>query len=105
MTEQPTLYKFAYYYTSGDGSNDNGPYATYDEALKEFKEFVQSEILDDFTEEDDIVDYAKLWSCKEDEDGEELEFENLLYWTFELGYTDYDPPTKEVLAETKRLMG
>ena len=54
---------------------------------------------------DDIIDYAKLWSCKEDEDDEELESENLLYWTFELGFTDYDPPTKEVLAETKRLMG
>lgn len=96
-----TVYKFAYYYTSGDGSNDSSPYATYEEALKEFKEFVQSEILDDFTEEDDIIDYAKLWQC--DEDGEEEE--NLLFWTFELGYTDYDPPTKEALAETKRLMG
>lgn len=83
-----TIYKFAYYYTSGDGSNDSEPYTNKEEALEAFKEFVNDEIIEDFTQEDDVIDYAKLWA--EDEEGEEEE--NLLFWTFELGYTDYDPP-------------
>lgn len=95
MTEQSTVYKFAYYYKSGDGSNNNGPYTSYDEALKEFKEFIQSEILDDFTQEDDVIDYAMLWSCNEDTDGDDENERGILYWTFELGYTDYDPPVNE----------
>ena len=88
-----TIYKFAYYYTSGDGSNDSDSYTNKEEALKAFKEFINEEILEDFTEEDDVIDYAKLWA--EDSEDEDAEIENILFWTFEHGYTDYDPPSKD----------
>ena len=90
-----TIYKFAYYYVSGDGSNDSEPYTNKEEALEAFKECVNYEILDDFTEEQIIenIDYAKLWS--EDSEDEDAEVENILFWTFEHGYTEFDPPCKD----------
>lgn len=93
MTHQSTIYKFAYYYTSGDGSNDSEPYTNKEEAIKDFKLMVEEEIKDEWTQEDEVIDYAILWSCKDAEDpGEDV---NHLYWTFELGYTDYDPPVMD----------
>jgi hypothetical protein len=90
-----TIYKFAYYYTTGDGSNNSEPYTNKEEALEAFKQFIQEEIIEDFTEEEEMewIDYAKLWA--EDEDDEDAEEENILFWTFELGYTEYDPPCKD----------
>ena len=92
-----TVYYFAYYYNSGDGSNDSDPYTDKKEAIEAFKELVRDEIIADFTQEDDVIDYAKLWSVEEEPD-EELDSDgeqtNILFWTFEHGYTDYDPPSK-----------
>ena len=90
-----TIYKFAYYYTSGDGSNDSEPYTDKEEALKAFKEFVNDEIIEDFTEPEEMenIDYAKLWA--EDSDDEDAEVENILFWTFEHGYTEFDPPCND----------
>lgn len=93
MTKHQTIYKFAYYYTSGDGSNDSEPYTNKDEALEAFRSMVDEEIKDEWTQEDEVIDYAKLWSCSSDVDSDDEV--NLLFWTFELGYTDYDPPVLE----------
>ena len=90
--EQPTIYKFAYYYTTGDGSNDSDPYTNKDEAIEAFHEMVKEEITDEWTEEDDVIDYAKLWSCKQLEDEDETDEESILFWTFTYGFTNYDPP-------------
>ena len=78
-----TFYCFAYYYNSGDGSNDSDPYTDKEEALKAFKECVQDEIIADFSQEHEVIDYAKLWSV--DEDDEEV---NIMFWSFEHGYTE-----------------
>jgi hypothetical protein len=83
-----TTYKFCYYYVYGDGSNDSDAYTDKEEAIKDFKEFVNDEIISDFSAEDDVIDYAILF--KDDD-----EREGILFWTFEHGYTDFDPPCKE----------
>jgi hypothetical protein len=88
-----TTYKFAYYYTTGDGSNDSESYTSKEEALKDFKEFVNDEIIEDFDEEDNVIDYAVIWA--EDSEDEEADVENILFWTFEHGYTEFDPPCKD----------
>ena len=90
-----TIYKFTYFYVSGDGSAESEPYTNKDEALKAFKEFVNEDIINDFSEEELIehVDYAKLWA--EDSDDDDSEVDNILFWTYEHGYTEFDPPCKD----------
>ena len=94
------IYKFAYWYLSGDGSCESDPYTDKEEAIKAFKEFVNDELIDDFTEEElkEHVDYAMLWAEDSGEPSGEPsgdEQKGILYWTYEYGYTDYDPPSKE----------
>ena len=88
--ELPTIYKIEHYYTSGEGSSEDS-FTTKEEALKAFHALVE-EIKEEWTAEDDVIDYAKLWSCKQEEDEDETDEENILFWTFTYGFTDYDPP-------------
>ena len=81
-----TIYKFAYYYTAGDSSCVSDHYTNKEEAINAFKEFVNDEIIEEFSQEDDAIDYAKIWA--EDSQDEDAEIDNIMFWSFEHGYTE-----------------
>lgn len=83
-------YRINYFYESGEGSEAES-FTNEAEALTAFKEMVE-ELKEEWETEPTVVDYAMLYSCVFDEEEEENDIKHILFWTFDWGFTENDPP-------------